>query len=180
MKTEQLQIRLSSAQKAALKRRAAQAGRRLSTYVLELVAPEAGLRFEELLDALAKGDSTRFTLAALNDLLSELRPAEFETATRAAPPPALSARLANQVPAMVEFAAAGKGVSAPAWTRDVRPLEHPWFATDLPGLRLHLLIASPAAFRRRNLFVDATIGDRVQPWSRCRVRALRRVRRANQ
>jgi hypothetical protein len=28
-------------------------------------------------------------------------------------------------------------------------------------LRAHLLRVSPTAFRRRNLFVDATVGDRV-------------------
>jgi hypothetical protein len=43
----------------------------------------------------------------------------------------------------------------------VKPLERPWFASSLKSLRLHLLTASPPPFRRRNLFVDSTIGDRV-------------------
>jgi hypothetical protein len=37
----------------------------------------------------------------------------------------------------------------------------PSFATEPPGLRLHLLRSAPVAFMRRNLFVDASIGDRV-------------------
>ena len=36
-----------------------------------------------------------------------------------------------------------------------------WFASELKSLRLHLLTKSPAPFRRRNLFVDSTLGDRV-------------------
>ena len=62
---------------------------------------------------------------------------------------------------MVELASQQKGVTPPAWTSEVEPLPEPWFATDLPGLRLHLLRSAPVAFKRRNLFVDASIGDRV-------------------
>jgi hypothetical protein len=29
------------------------------------------------------------------------------------------------------------------------------------GLRLHLLLSAPPAFRRRNIFLDASVGDRV-------------------
>jgi len=42
-----------------------------------------------------------------------------------------------------------------------RSLAEPWFATTLQSLRLHLLRVAPAAFRRRNLFVDAGAGGRV-------------------
>jgi len=67
----------------------------------------------------------------------------------------------NRVAAMVEHASGRRGVAPPSWTRDVLPLEAPVFATDLKSLRAHLLRVSPVAFRRRNLFVDATVGDRV-------------------
>jgi hypothetical protein len=43
----------------------------------------------------------------------------------------------------------------------VEPLERPWFAVPFASLRPHLLSAAPIAFKRRNLFVDATVGDRV-------------------
>ena len=62
---------------------------------------------------------------------------------------------------MIEHAAARMRVSAPPWTRDVLPLQAPWFATEMKKLRAHLLQVAPVAFRRRNLFVDATVGDRV-------------------
>jgi hypothetical protein len=62
---------------------------------------------------------------------------------------------------MVEQASAVAGASPPDWTRRVKPLERPWFASPLKNLRLHLLAHSPPPFRRRNLFVDSSIGDRV-------------------
>ena len=73
----------------------------------------------------------------------------------------LPAWLRNYVAAMVEQAAEQKHLAPPAWVREVTPLDEPHFATPLRGLRLHLLAASPAAFKRRNIFVDAGIGARV-------------------
>ena len=160
MKTAQLQIRLSPAQKAMIKRRAAQAGVSVSCLVLRQIAPQAGLLFARVLSSLRRGHSESFALAELNDLLTELSPVEFEGALAGPLPEELSERLRNQIAAMVEHAAYLKNITAPAWTRAVRPLERPWFATELPQLRAHLLRASPVAFRRRNLFVDSTIGDR--------------------
>jgi hypothetical protein len=40
-------------------------------------------------------------------------------------------------------------------------LPQPVFGSELKALRLHLLTNSPPAFRRRNIFIDATLGDRV-------------------
>lgn len=63
---------------------------------------------------------------------------------------------------MVELAAHRRDVPPPAWVRDIKPLERePHFATSLPGLRLHLLRTSPVPFKRRNIFIDSSIGDRV-------------------
>ena len=87
-------------------------------------------------------------------------PLELVEQLTSPPPEQLGPRLRNIVAAMVEHAAARKGVPAPHWTRTVLPLGTPWFASELVSLRAHLLRASPTAFRRRNLFVDATLGDR--------------------
>lgn len=57
--------------------------------------------------------------------------------------------------------ARANGVQAPDWTRDVVPLDKPYFATPLRSLRSYLLRVSPVAFKRHNLFVDATVGRRV-------------------
>jgi uncharacterized protein (DUF1778 family) len=159
MKTAQLQIRLTTAQKALLKRRARAAGQDVSHYVLSRVAPDSAIRFERA--ALADPATQRFALAHLSDLLAELPAGELAEAAEPGLPPGLSPLLKNLVTAMIEHAAAQKQTSPPPWARDIAPLESPWFATDLRKLRAHLLRVSPTAFRRRNLFVDATVGDRV-------------------
>jgi hypothetical protein len=62
---------------------------------------------------------------------------------------------------MVEQAAHQQDVVPPAWVRDVEPLDEPHFAVPLSSLRLHLLRAAPVPFKRRNIFVDSAVGDRV-------------------
>jgi len=161
MKTAQLQIRLTPAQKASLRRRARRAGMDVSAWVLARIAPDSGRRFAGILRTLRDPAARRFALAELNDLLADLPAAEFADAVDDADPAGLPPEDANRVAAMVEHAAALKGVAPPRWTRGIPPLDRPRFASDLPGLRAHLLRASPVAFRRRNLFVDSTIGDRV-------------------
>jgi len=73
----------------------------------------------------------------------------------------LSPFLRNYVAATVEQTAHLRKVAPPAWVREVEPLEEPWFAVRFASLRAHLLVASPVAFKRRNLFVDSTVGDQV-------------------
>lgn len=160
MKTAQLQIRVSPEQKILLKSRAEHLGLSLSAYVLSRLLVVAPQGYPELLSALASGGQERFALAELNDLLSAISGSELTTSLTP-PQPGLSARLENQVAAMIEHAASLKGVAAPAWCASIPPLPTPWFASELESLRAHLLSVSPVAFRRRNLFVDASVGDRV-------------------
>lgn len=57
--------------------------------------------------------------------------------------------------ATAAFLARRNGHAAPAWTfGDTRFLKRPWFASDWPGLRVHLLRESPPEFRERNLFIS--------------------------
>lgn len=160
-KSQFLQIRVTPREKALLKRAAAAAGQDLSTYVLARAIPDARVRFAELIDALGRAEDHRYALAELNDLLTALGAAELRDAVADADLGGLSPFLRNYVAAMVEQAAHARNVAAPAWTRRVPPLDTPWFATPLEGLRLHLLRASPVPFKRRNLFIDASLGSRV-------------------
>ena len=43
----------------------------------------------------------------------------------------------------------------------IAPLASPVFGSKLESLRLYLLTHSPPPFRRRNIFIDASIGARV-------------------
>lgn len=160
-KSEQLQIRVTPAQKAELKRLARRAGTDLSSYVLARALPPLQLRVAAILRALRNDDERRFALAELHDVLVELPPHQFREALADVRVEGLSPFLQNYVAAMVEQAASQKGVAPPAWTRGIPPLDHPHFAVPFPRLRPHLLRAAPVAFKRRNIFVDAAVGARV-------------------
>lgn len=157
-----LQIRVTASEKDLIGRAAARAGMDMSRWVLERALPSGLRRFQQLVDALSDdGAHRRYVLAELNDFLSALTPAEFQRAVADSSAMALEAYLANYVAAMVETAAAMKGVAPPAWTASIPVLTEPRFGSSLESLRLHLLVNSPPAFRRRNIFIDSSIGDRV-------------------
>jgi hypothetical protein len=161
-KLSQLQIRVSEEEKAAIRQAAERAGMDMSSYVLGRVMSIPAKEFHEILKALASGRSqSSFALADLNSLLSKLGPTELAPAIAMRPEVELTAFLANYVAAMVESACAKRGISVPAWTRKVAPLNEPVFGSGLKRLRLHLLTHAPAAFRRRNIFIDSSLGDRV-------------------
>ena len=86
---------------------------------------------------------------------------ELAAAVAPAPPGSLSPSRDNYVAAMVEYACGRGGIPPPAWTRAIPPLARPEFGSSLESLRLHLLRSAPPPFRRRNLFIDASVGDRV-------------------
>lgn len=160
-RSSQLQIRITPEQKEVLKRLSCRAGQDMSTYVLSRVLPDARLRFARLLEAL-RDDQSGFALAELNDLLSGLTSGELCGAVEHADLTGLTPYFRNYVAAMVELAAHRQDVPPPAWVRDVEPMEtEPRFATPLAGLRLHLLRTAPVPFKRRNIFIDSSIGDRV-------------------
>jgi hypothetical protein len=160
-KTAQLQIRVSEAQKAALRKLAKRAGMTLSDWVLSRALPPLGETFQDLIRALSSAEKPGYVLAELNDLLTRLTPDEYRLAVSEPPRAQLAPYSGNYVAAMIEHAAAKKKTEAPSWTADVRPLAEPIFGSSLTSLRLHLLTHSPLPFRRRNIFIDSSIGDRV-------------------
>lgn len=160
-KSTQLQIRVTPEQKELLRRLARRAGQDMSTYVLSRALPDSRRRFTRLLEALRDDDRPGFVLAELNELLSGLSAGELRGAVEHADLARLSPYLRNYVAAMVELAAYRRNVPPPDWVREVEPLEAPHFATPLKGLRLHLLRAAPVPFKRRNIFIDSSLGDRV-------------------
>src|SRR5206468_4452340 len=155
-----LQIRVSPAEKAAIRRAARRVGLDMSAYVLARVLPAPARRFQDLTGACADSHGARFALAELSSWLAGLGRGELEQAV-ASPPPALTPYLANYVAAMVEYACAQRGVTPPAWTDAIAPLTEPAFGSALLSLRLYLLTHSPTPFRRRNIFIDSSVGSRV-------------------
>ena len=160
-KSDYLQIRVTPAEKAKLKRLARAAGVDLSTYVMTRSLPPAHVRFTELVRALAEPGEERYVLAELNDFLSSAAIFELSEAVEVVDLGRLSPFLANYLAAMVEQASHNTGTTPPSWTRRVHPLDRPHFAVPMKALRLHLLKAAPVPFKRRNIFVDASLGARV-------------------
>ncbi len=160
-KTAQLQIRVSADAKRAIARAARRAGMDMSAYVLACVLGADDIRVGELLRRLADERARRYALAELHDLLAALGIDELRRAVTAPPPLPLPPEVANYAAAMIEYACVKRGIEAPAWTRAVAPLAIPLFGSRLQNLRLHLLANSPPPFRRRNIFIDTSIGGRV-------------------
>jgi hypothetical protein len=160
VKSAQLQIRVSPAEKTAIQRAARRAGMDMSAYVLARLLPALSRRFADLAEACRDPAGARFALAELNTWLAGLGAGELREAV-IWPPAGLTPYLANYVAAMVEYACVQRGVAPPAWTRSIAPLAEPVFGSQLMSLRLYLLTHSPAPFRRRNIFIDATVGARV-------------------
>ena len=114
--------------------------------------------FARLAREVAVADRISYPLAEMNDLLT----AADRSAVESLPEPEISDpyRL-NYVTAMVELAAHRTGTLAPLWATRVKPLDAPVFIDPSLSLRLHLLTVSPVPFRRRNIFIDSSLGDRV-------------------
>ncbi len=118
--------------------------------------------FRTLCQGLAtRPDARSFMFAELHDLLNSLDGKGFERPVEHAPKADLPPFEANYLAAMIEYVAGLKGLVPPRWTKGIAPLDRPWFASSLKSLRLHLLTNSPPPFRRRNLFVDSSVGQRV-------------------
>jgi uncharacterized protein (DUF1778 family) len=163
-KSHQLQIRVTPNEKSAIRRLARAAGLDVSSYVLARALPATQGRLDGLLRALAEPHGRSYVLAELNDFLSAFSRPELAEAVGfvdRAVLEALPEYERNYVAAMVELACARKDRPPPAWTTEVRPLARPRFGTQLKSVRPHLLRASPVPFKRRNIFIDASIGDRV-------------------
>ncbi len=160
-KLSQLQLRVSAAEKSAIRRAARRAGMDMSAYVLSRVLPAPAAAFQEAVMVLSGAAEPSFALAEINSLLSGLTAAELREAVAAAPQATLSPFLANYVAAMIETVCNTRCLPVPAWTRSIEALPAPVFGSALPSLRLYLLSHSPAPFRRRSIFIDSSVGEQV-------------------
>lgn len=161
VKTAQLQIRVSAEQKRLIAHAARRAGMDMSSYVLERVLGVHESRMQEVMRLIGNEETRRYGYAELNDLLVSLSATELRRAVASRPFESLPPEAENYVAAMIEQACARAAIEPPAWTREIKPLATPMFGSQLPGLRLHLLANSPPPFKRRNVFIDTSLGGRV-------------------
>jgi len=157
-KITQLQIRVSPYEKKAIQRAAQQLDMNMSTYVLSKVLPERSSEFQGLVNELVVANDVRFVLSEINAFLSRLTTVELKTALSITLPCSLSDYLSNYLAAMVDYVCNYHQIKTPIWIKSIVPLKKPVFGSELKNLRLYLLTHSPPPFRRRNIFVDTTIG----------------------
>lgn len=157
-KTSQLQIRISPAQKAALRSLADEAGMSVSAYVLSRALPSVKLDFDRRVDALSGAPDRAAALSELAAHLRSLSDEHFREAVAGGGPAHLPGLLQNYAAATVEREALERGIEPPEWTARVEPLSGPHFAWDLPSLRPHLMRLTPPAFKRRRIFVAVDAG----------------------
>ena len=97
---------------------------------------------------------------AVRELLDELallaRDDQRERALAKEPPLTGDRRHDAYLAALGEHFALSFGLERPAWTvAPERFLERFWFKSDVPGFRATAIAQSPAAFRRRGIFIAA-------------------------
>lgn len=161
IKTAQLQIRVSAEEKRLIAQAAQRAGMDMSSYVLERVLGVHESRMQELMRLVGNEATRSYGYAELNDFLVSLSVPELRRAVADCPFGSLPPEAENYVAAMIEQSCSRAGIEAPAWTRKIEPLGTPVFGSQLGSLRLHLLANSPPPFKRRNVFIDTSIGGRV-------------------
>ncbi len=160
-KTEQLQIRVSREEKARIKQSAKRANLPMSDWVLSKLIPSHQQYFQALVKELCTDDGTRYTLSSLNDFLTPLSDGELLSAVSEEPVSLPNQYRSNYLAATIEYACHKNDIEPPEWVNKIDPLDKPVFASELKSLKLHLLIHSPPPFRRRNIFIDASLGDRI-------------------
>ncbi|MGI9141446.1 MAG: hypothetical protein ACR2GJ_10090 [Gemmatimonadaceae bacterium] len=161
IKSAQLQIRVTPEQKRTLKRLARESATEMSAWILDRVLPPEGVRFQELAAVLAESETKSFALAELEDFLRALPGGAFVRATSEAPRARIDPATLNHLAGAIDRAAVKRGVAPPTWVGRVPAFTTPTFGSRLKSARLHLLTNSPVAMRRRNVFVDASIDERV-------------------
>jgi hypothetical protein len=164
-KKSHIQLRVSAREKSAVRAAAQRAGMEMSAWILSRLLPPLQQQFSDKVRTLThcEGDAVkrRYALADLNDFLAHVSPADLDDVLLVTPLLPKSPLIANYLAAMVELVCNSEKTATPMWTRQIEPLSEPYFGTELLSLRLYLLRASPPSFKRRNLFVDTSVGARV-------------------
>ena len=103
------------------------------------------------------GEGFRFAVRELLDEFSLLlNDAQRARAIADRPPPTGDPRQDAYLAALAEHLAAIHGLERPVWTVEPdRFLDRFWFVSREPGFRALAIVESPAAFRRRGIFISA-------------------------
>lgn len=140
------------------------AGRTLKDWLAEHPPPDGA--FTQSLAVVSErareGEDFRVAVREFLDEFVLLPRTDLEArAVSARPPPTGSRRHDAYLAALAEHLAAVRGLDRPAWAVEPeRFLDRFWFPSDVPGFRALAIAQSPAAFRRRGIFIAQGSLDR--------------------
>ena len=154
-----IQIRVSDREKKAILKSADRMGLDISSFILSKCLSPFEKEFLEITQKLHNIKKASFVLAELHDFLQSLGSPSLKEAVKTNPD--IEGYYGQYVAAMVETACDQKNILPPQWVNESKGLEAPVFGTDLKSLRFYLLTHSPIPFRKRNIFIDSTLGSRI-------------------
>jgi hypothetical protein len=164
MKTDHIQIRVTKEEKAAIQAASQRAHLEMSQWILQKILPDPEAKLLTLLAKLKRVENTKnrsFILNELASFLARLSGHELQMAIAKPINIGLSELMDNYVAAMIEQACVFKKIAPTLWLTEKTSVEQPFFGTKLQSMRLYLLIVSPPSFKKRNIFIDSSIGELV-------------------
>ena len=120
--------------------------------------PPADARFTQTVagvaDRVRAGEDLRFAVRELLDEFALRGRDELRVRALADEPAPVDEHVDAYLAALAEHLARTHALAIPAWTlQERRALDHMWFPGVAPGFRATALRESPAAFRRRGIFI---------------------------
>jgi hypothetical protein len=120
--------------------------------------PPADARFTQSIAGLAHrvqaGETLRFAVRELLDEFALRGRDDLRSRALAEEPATIDEHVDAYLAALAEHLARTHSIAIPAWTaQQRRTLDHMWFPGVAPGFRATALRESPAAFRRRGIFI---------------------------
>ena len=163
MKSDYIQIRVSKLEKKAIKTAAYDAGLDMSAYILGHLDIDLGSQWQSLLANLQdlKLEDSHFCWAAIIDFLTPLDANQFQHLFQYAEQWNLDPENQNYLAATIERKALSLNIPAPKWLSEIAPCAYPYFEDETPKLKQYLLLHGDPVFRRRNIFIDSSIGGRI-------------------
>jgi hypothetical protein len=117
---------------------------------------------ESVASRVVSGEDLLHAVREFLDELALMNPEQMRRAIQRRPSPTGDARFDAYLAALAEHVAAIHGLERPDWSHEPgRFLDHFWFVSEVKGFRALALVESPAAFRRRGIFISAGSLSRV-------------------
>jgi hypothetical protein len=160
-KTDYIQIRISKKEKEHFIKLARWKKLSLSGWILDRIRAEIPpIEINELYSKLKHASDSSYIFALLNDYFIKIN--EYQWANLVTQKPEnLDSENLCYLASMIERTAELRGFKIPDWVKNVDSLWIPYFGSNVKKLRLHLLVNSPVSFKKRNIFIDSSIGERV-------------------